>query len=164
MVADGLLTRERYREVPPRVDYELTDRAAELMPILGALARWGHDWAWSPPRPAEEVDIGAILRLAPGLLSPPSRLSGTLEAEVTERSKGSSERTYVLRAQRGAVTVSEEPVSSSDARVTGPEAAWIAALGPDADRSHLEITGDAGLAETLLEGLEVVPRPVSAVA
>jgi DNA-binding HxlR family transcriptional regulator len=164
MVADGLLTRERYREVPPRVDYELTDRAAELMPILGALARWGHDWAWSPPRPAEEVDIGAILRLAPGLLSPPSRLSGTLEAEVTERSKGSPERTYVLRAQRGDVTVSEEPVSSSDARVTGTEAAWIAALGPDADRSRLDITGDAGLAESLLEGLEVVPRPVSAVA
>ncbi len=27
MVADGLLTRTRNREVPPRVDYELTERA-----------------------------------------------------------------------------------------------------------------------------------------
>ena len=50
MVADGMLTRKRYREVPPRVDYELTERARELMPILGELARWGYEWAWSPPR------------------------------------------------------------------------------------------------------------------
>jgi DNA-binding HxlR family transcriptional regulator len=50
MVADGMLTRKRFREVPPRVDYELTERARELMPVLGELARWGYDWAWSPPR------------------------------------------------------------------------------------------------------------------
>ena len=47
MVADGLLTRQRYREVPPRVDYELTERSRELMPVLGALARWGYDWSWT---------------------------------------------------------------------------------------------------------------------
>jgi DNA-binding HxlR family transcriptional regulator len=46
MVADGLLTRQRYREVPPRVDYELTERSRELIPVLGALARWGYDWTW----------------------------------------------------------------------------------------------------------------------
>ena len=45
MVADGLLTRQRYREVPPRVDYELTERAHDLLPVLGALAHWGHRWA-----------------------------------------------------------------------------------------------------------------------
>ena len=67
MVADGLLTRQRYREVPPRVDYELTERSRDLMPVLGALARWGYDWAWSAPREGEEINIGAILRLAPGL-------------------------------------------------------------------------------------------------
>ena len=60
MVADGLLTRQRYREVPPRVDYELTERSRELMPVLGALARWGYDWTWSAPRPGEDVNVGAI--------------------------------------------------------------------------------------------------------
>ena len=66
MVADGLLTRQRYREVPPRVDYELTERSRELMPVLGALARWGYDWTWSAPRQGEDVNLGAIFRLAPG--------------------------------------------------------------------------------------------------
>ena len=78
MVADGMLTRKRYREVPPRVDYELTDRARDLMPVLAALARWGYDWAWSEPRGSEAVDIGAIFRLAPGLI-PASEPARTVE-------------------------------------------------------------------------------------
>jgi hypothetical protein len=43
MVANGLLTRQRYRQGPPRVDYELTPRSRELLPVLGALARWGRE-------------------------------------------------------------------------------------------------------------------------
>ena len=62
MVADGLLTRQRYREVPPRVDYELTERSRELMPVLGALAQWGYDWTWTAPRAGEDVNVGAIFR------------------------------------------------------------------------------------------------------
>src|SRR3712207_9196790 len=88
MVADGLLTRQRYREVPPRVDYELTERSRELMPVLGALARWGQDWTWSPPRAGEAVKIRAILRLAPGLVVPPPGLEGTVEAGVEQERSG----------------------------------------------------------------------------
>ncbi len=73
MVADGLLTRQRYREVPPRVDYELTERAREVLPVVGALATWGYAWAWGPPRPGEAIDIGAILRASAGV--PPTRVS-----------------------------------------------------------------------------------------
>ena len=101
MVADGLLTRQRYREVPPRVDYELTDRAKELMPVLGALARWGYDWAWSAPRPGEDIDIGAIVRLAPGMLAPPKSLSGSMALEATiSFSRSLTERRRILRKSR----------------------------------------------------------------
>src|SRR5206468_12916580 len=94
MVADGMLTRKRYREVPPRVDYELTERARELMPVLGELARWGYEWAWSLPRATESVDLGAIFRLAPGLLGP-SQTRGTVEF-VVEGLERRGEYTFTL--------------------------------------------------------------------
>src|ERR1700722_8463618 len=87
MVADGMLTRQRFREVPPRVDYELTERARELLPVLAELARWGYDWCWSSPRENELVDIGAIIRLVPGLVHPPRKISGSVELMVTDTSK-----------------------------------------------------------------------------
>ncbi len=79
-----MLTRMRYREVPPRVDYELTERGRALMPILGELARWGYEWAWSTPRASECVDLGAIFRLAPGLLRGPGAngIRGSVELAV----------------------------------------------------------------------------------
>jgi DNA-binding HxlR family transcriptional regulator len=38
--AHGLVTRSIYAQVPPRVDYELTQRGRELEPVLAALERW----------------------------------------------------------------------------------------------------------------------------
>jgi hypothetical protein len=153
MVADGLLTRQRYREVPPRVDYELTERARELLPVLAELARWGYAWSWSAPRSGEAIDIGAIIRVAPGLLHPPQSLSGMLELVVTDRSKDGETRSYQLTASSGRVNVTEAPSGEADARVVGSERAWIAAFGPDRDRSGLERSGDDRVIDALLDGL-----------
>lgn len=38
--ADGLVSRHTYAEVPPRVEYELTDRARSLTPLLNELVEW----------------------------------------------------------------------------------------------------------------------------
>jgi DNA-binding HxlR family transcriptional regulator len=151
MVADGLLTRQRYREVPPRVDYELTERARDLMPVLGALARWGYEWTWGPPREGEDIDIGAIFRLAPGLVQTPKSVKGTLAIAAT--GKAGKPRAYVLRARNGSVEVEEREEANADARVKGSQSAWIAALGPDRDRGGLEISGDRRLVDALLDGL-----------
>ncbi len=151
MVADGLLTRQRYREVPPRVDYELTGRSRELMPVLGALARWGYDWTWSAPRAGEEVNIGAIFRLAPGMLEPEPSVSGSVELLV-EGEGTQPDRAYVLTAADGAVTIGEQPAESPDARVSGSVTAWVAALGPEGNPEGLEYSGSRGVADSLLEG------------
>jgi DNA-binding HxlR family transcriptional regulator len=148
MVADGLLTRQRYREVPPRVDYELTERGRDLLPVVGALARWGYEWAWSAPREGEEVDIGAIIRVAPGMLSVPSSLSGTIRLDAF--AKNSTPRSYLLTVSGGSVSV-EEREGEADATVSGPEEAWVEAFSPDGSPSSLEISGNRRLASTVLE-------------
>ena len=38
--ADGIVTRRQYDEIPPRVEYSLTERGRELWPILHRLAHW----------------------------------------------------------------------------------------------------------------------------
>jgi hypothetical protein len=150
MVADGLLTRQRYREVPPRVDYELTARSRALMPVIGALARWGYDWAWSSPRPGEDVNLGAIFRLAPGLLAPSSDLEGTVDMLIDGRGTDKSDQLFRLEAQDGHVEISEHPDGDADALVVGTEAQWIRALGPAGSLDELEMRGDQSLAEGLL--------------
>ena len=41
MEASGLLTRKVYAEVPPRVEYTLTERGRSLMRVLDQLCTWG---------------------------------------------------------------------------------------------------------------------------
>ena len=40
---DGYVTRRVYAEVPPRVEYSLTERAISLIPIIDNLIGWAED-------------------------------------------------------------------------------------------------------------------------
>ena len=44
MEASGLLTRTVYAEVPPRVEYALTELGYSLKPVLDAMQAWGTDY------------------------------------------------------------------------------------------------------------------------
>ena len=41
MEADGLIARREYPQIPPRVEYSLTDRGKSLMAVLDQLCVWG---------------------------------------------------------------------------------------------------------------------------
>lgn len=40
MHADGLIIREEHKEIPPRVEYSLTEKGLALLPILYKLEEW----------------------------------------------------------------------------------------------------------------------------
>ena len=44
MEADGLVHREVYAEVPPRVEYSLTDTGRSLDVVIGVLRDWGEQY------------------------------------------------------------------------------------------------------------------------
>ena len=38
---DGIVKRTVYPEVPPRVEYEITEEGKTLIPVVEAIAQWG---------------------------------------------------------------------------------------------------------------------------
>ncbi|HEX4774529.1 MAG TPA: helix-turn-helix domain-containing protein [Candidatus Saccharimonadales bacterium] len=39
--AHGIITRQSFAEVPPRTEYSLTSKGADLLPVLQKMAAWG---------------------------------------------------------------------------------------------------------------------------
>jgi DNA-binding HxlR family transcriptional regulator len=39
--ADGMVIRKEYPQVPPKVEYRLTNKAETLLPVLEGLCEWG---------------------------------------------------------------------------------------------------------------------------
>lgn len=48
--ADGIVHRKVYAEVPPRVEYTLTDYGQSLTPILNEMASWGLNHQEAPQK------------------------------------------------------------------------------------------------------------------
>jgi len=152
MVADGMLTRKRYREVPPRVDYDLTPRARDLMPVLAELALWGYRWAWSQPRSGERVDVSAILRLIPGLVRGEGQ-RGEIECTITDGHREGGPLTLTASLEQSSTHLIEGSSERADARVSGDSRAWVAAFSPGGSMSSLQISGDRGMAERMIRQL-----------
>jgi DNA-binding HxlR family transcriptional regulator len=39
---DGVVQRKVYPQVPPKVEYSVTERGASLKPVVEAMCRWAH--------------------------------------------------------------------------------------------------------------------------
>ena len=142
MVADGLLTRQRYREVPPRVDYELTERSRDLMPVLGALAQWGYDWTWTAPRRARTSTSARSSASPPACSQPAAGLEGAVELVVD--AEGDTRAALPVTMADGRVEIAErDREGTPTATVRGSTAAWVARSAPTATSRSSSSTATA---------------------
>ena len=44
LVEQGIMTRRMYAEIPPRVEYELTEKGKDVLPIIDSLRDYGMRW------------------------------------------------------------------------------------------------------------------------
>lgn len=42
--SDSIIIRKEYPQVPPKVEYSLSDTGKSMMPILNSLCKWGHEY------------------------------------------------------------------------------------------------------------------------
>lgn len=40
-IADGIISRNEYPQIPPKVEYSLTERGQSLIPVLNMMCNWG---------------------------------------------------------------------------------------------------------------------------
>ncbi len=56
---EGVLVRRTYPEVPPRVEYELTDKGRALVPVVEAMRTYGESWLGAAGDCAPAPEAGA---------------------------------------------------------------------------------------------------------
>lgn len=66
MEETGLLTRKVYAEVPPRVEYTLTETGYSLKPILDAMVAWGTEYKQKVEADGGGADSRTCLRYRGG--------------------------------------------------------------------------------------------------
>jgi len=83
--ADGLINRHVYAEVPPRVEYEATELARTLAPVMLSLREWGENYREYEQRlpPIEcgcDASANAVKRRKKGTQSAAMEGEGTVHA------------------------------------------------------------------------------------
>ena len=82
--SEGLVVRNYYKELPPRVEYTLTEKGWTVRPILSALVEWGrhHTPGFTQDQVGHEVSTDFVMRVVPAFSFHPER-AGDLTASMS---------------------------------------------------------------------------------
>jgi DNA-binding HxlR family transcriptional regulator len=102
--AEGLVTRERIKGLPPKVEYSLTEEGWAVRPVLMALIDWGRQHFGNFPFESVGTDVSTdfAVRVAPTFLFDPLRAEGIDASMVVEISdcQGCNTWSFVIREGR----------------------------------------------------------------
>ena len=59
--SEGVVERQTYAEVPPRVEYVLTAKGQALLPIIDGMRSFGRDWLCAGDDVAEDAAVAAAV-------------------------------------------------------------------------------------------------------
>ncbi|MBA4179598.1 MAG: hypothetical protein C0506_03325 [Anaerolinea sp.] len=87
--ADGLVNRNYFKELPPRVEYTLTEKGWSVRPILLELLEWGrkHTPGFSEDKVGREISTDFAVRVVPAFSFHPERADGlnvSMSVEIAE--------------------------------------------------------------------------------
>jgi DNA-binding HxlR family transcriptional regulator len=69
---EGIVERQTYPEVPPRVEYALTEKGRALLPIIEAMRAYGNRWLTAgapPPSPLADPEAAQVDEVLAGSAS-----------------------------------------------------------------------------------------------
>jgi DNA-binding HxlR family transcriptional regulator len=118
--ADGLVDRQYFRELPPRVEYTLTDKGWSVRPILLSMIEWGRQNLG--PLDIESVgrDISTdfAVRVVPTFSFHPERAGALAATMIIEISDCSDCNTWTFEISEGRIHPRRQAVGTADVRLS----------------------------------------------
>ncbi|HLG74655.1 MAG TPA: helix-turn-helix domain-containing protein [Chloroflexota bacterium] len=148
----SIVTREYFRELPPRVEYSLTERGTSLAPVLESIAEWGMRHMMDGEVPCDRVELDLLFFHLPRFFCPEkgAGVTGTVEVRLEGEGGGS----WFVRVADGACTVDRESAQPAEAVIACDVDTWVDLMAlhraPErlASTKGVRIEGDEHLART----------------
>jgi DNA-binding HxlR family transcriptional regulator len=150
--ADGLVNRQYHRELPPRVEYTLTEKGWSVRPILLALIDWGREYL--KPISAEsvgtEMTTDFAVRMIPTFSFQPHRAADLTTRMVIEISDCTDCNTWTFDIHDGHIHPRRHAVDDVELRLKTDTAGFFRFIRGEAPPEACgELLGDPEAAATI---------------
>ncbi|MEX2081065.1 MAG: helix-turn-helix domain-containing protein [Dehalococcoidia bacterium] len=115
--ADGIVVRNYFKELPPRVEYTLTEKGWALRPILSSLIDWGRQYLDSTLSEESEVTPDFAVRTVSAFAFNPQRAENVRATLVVEIKDCEGCDTWTLEIREGQIRPRRHATDNADLRL-----------------------------------------------